>query len=88
MLFNFDSHKSDVQLIRYLEFKLVDGSYVYKQGKVHKVPATETEALSSSKWNLNIKIMLQTSTTAFTYRYKGLWEITTVHALILVTRYM
>lgn len=33
---------------RYLEFKLVDGSFVYKQGKIHKVPATETEALSSS----------------------------------------
>lgn len=33
---------------RYLEFKQVDGSYVYKAGKVHKVPGTETEALSSS----------------------------------------
>jgi len=33
---------------RYLEFKQVDGSYVYKAGKVHKVPGTEAEALSSS----------------------------------------
>ena len=33
---------------RYLEFKQVDGSYVYKQGKIHKVPGTETEALSST----------------------------------------
>lgn len=34
---------------RYLEFKLVDGSYVFKKGgKIHKVPSTETEALSSS----------------------------------------
>jgi len=33
---------------RYLEFKVVDGSYVYKSGKVYKVPANETEALSTS----------------------------------------
>jgi Rab GDP dissociation inhibitor len=32
---------------RYLEFKSVDGSYVVVQGKVHKVPATDTEALKS-----------------------------------------
>jgi len=32
---------------RYLEFKSVEGSYVLKAGKVHKVPATETEALST-----------------------------------------
>ena len=35
---------------RYLEFKSVEGSYVYKKGgKIHKVPSNETEALSSSK---------------------------------------
>ena len=35
---------------RYLEFKSVEGSYVYKQGgKIHKVPADEKEALASSK---------------------------------------
>jgi len=34
---------------RYLEFKSVDGSYVYqKGGKIYKVPATDTEALTSS----------------------------------------
>jgi len=32
---------------RYLEFKSVDGSYVFKSGKIHKVPADEKEALSS-----------------------------------------
>eukprot|EP01129_Flabellula_baltica_P009232 TRINITY_DN373_c0_g1_i1.p1 TRINITY_DN373_c0_g1~~TRINITY_DN373_c0_g1_i1.p1 ORF type:complete len:444 (+),score=121.09 TRINITY_DN373_c0_g1_i1:52-1383(+) len=32
---------------RYLEFKSVDGSYVVKKNKVHKVPATESEALTS-----------------------------------------
>ena len=35
---------------RYLEFKLIDGSYVYKKGgKIHKVPSTEAEALASSE---------------------------------------
>ena len=34
---------------RYLEFKSVEGSYVYKQGKIYKVPADEKEALGSSK---------------------------------------
>lgn len=33
---------------RYLEFKSVEGSYVYKRdGKIHKVPADEKEALAS-----------------------------------------
>ncbi|KAK0402929.1 hypothetical protein QR680_016619 [Steinernema hermaphroditum] len=33
---------------RYLEFKSIEGSYVYKGGKVYKVPADKMEALSSS----------------------------------------
>ncbi|XP_039971406.1 rab GDP dissociation inhibitor beta [Xiphias gladius] len=32
---------------RYLDFKAVEGSYVYKAGKVHKVPATEEDAHAS-----------------------------------------
>jgi len=32
---------------RYLEFKSVDGSYVFVDKKVHKVPATEKEAITS-----------------------------------------
>lgn len=32
---------------KYLEFKSVDGSYVFVDKKVHKVPATEKEALTS-----------------------------------------
>lgn len=32
---------------RYLEFKSVEGSYVYKGGKISKVPADEREALTS-----------------------------------------
>lgn len=37
---------------RYLEFKSVEGSYVFKDGKVHKVPADEKEALTSSLMGL------------------------------------
>jgi Rab GDP dissociation inhibitor len=32
---------------RYLEFKCIEGSYVYKGQKIHKVPADEREALGS-----------------------------------------
>ncbi|XP_042261972.1 rab GDP dissociation inhibitor beta [Thunnus albacares] len=32
---------------RYLDFRLIEGSYIYKAGKVHKVPATEEEAHAS-----------------------------------------
>lgn len=37
---------------RYLEFKCIEGSYVYKGQKIHKVPADEREALSSSLMGL------------------------------------
>ena len=33
---------------KYLEFKQISGSYVYRGGKIAKVPANEREALSSS----------------------------------------
>ncbi|GAA55898.1 Rab GDP dissociation inhibitor alpha, partial [Clonorchis sinensis] len=33
---------------RYLEFKSIDGSYVFHKGKIHKVPSNETEAISTS----------------------------------------
>mmetsp|Transcript_22165 Transcript_22165/g.33747 ORF Transcript_22165/g.33747 Transcript_22165/m.33747 type:complete len:467 (+) Transcript_22165:108-1508(+) len=35
------------KVTRYLEFKSIDGSYVYKGGKILKVPATPEEALRS-----------------------------------------
>ncbi|CAB1354098.1 unnamed protein product, partial [Coregonus sp. 'balchen'] len=35
------------EVTRYLDFKVVEGSYVYRAGKVHKVPSTEAEALAS-----------------------------------------
>lgn len=44
---------------RYLEFKSIEGSYVYKQGKIAKVPVDQKEALASdlmgeSRINLHI----------------------------------
>ncbi|XP_072102948.1 rab GDP dissociation inhibitor alpha [Mobula birostris] len=36
------------EVTRYLDFKVVDGSFVYKASKIYKVPSTETEALASS----------------------------------------
>ena len=36
------------KVTRYLDFKSVDGSYVFKDGKILKVPATPAEALSSA----------------------------------------
>lgn len=35
-------------VVKYLEFKACDGSYVYKGGKIHKVPSSDMEALKSS----------------------------------------
>lgn len=35
------------EVTRYMDFKVVEGSYVYKAGKVHKVPCTEEEAHAS-----------------------------------------
>lgn len=37
------------EVTRYLDFKVVEGSFVYKGGKIYKVPSTETEALASSE---------------------------------------
>ena len=36
------------KVTRYLEFKSIEGSFVYKDGKVQKVPATPSEALNSA----------------------------------------
>ncbi|XP_069499423.1 rab GDP dissociation inhibitor alpha-like isoform X2 [Ambystoma mexicanum] len=35
------------EVTRYLDFKVVEGSFVYKSGKIHKVPSTEAEAMTS-----------------------------------------
>jgi Rab GDP dissociation inhibitor len=33
---------------RYLDFKQIAGSYVYRDGKIAKVPSNQSEALSSA----------------------------------------
>ncbi|XP_049617125.1 rab GDP dissociation inhibitor beta [Syngnathus scovelli] len=43
------------QVTRYLDFKVIEGSFVYKGGKIYKVPSTETEALTSSLMGLFVK---------------------------------
>lgn len=40
------------EVTRYLDFKVIEGSFVYKGGKIYKVPSTEAEALASSKQEL------------------------------------
>ncbi|KAH0466338.1 hypothetical protein IEQ34_006441 [Dendrobium chrysotoxum] len=37
---------------KYLNFKAVDGSFVYNKGKIYKVPATDAEALKSTLMGL------------------------------------
>jgi Rab GDP dissociation inhibitor len=37
---------------RYLEFKVIAGSYVYRDGRISKVPSTEMEAVRSSLMGL------------------------------------
>ena len=35
------------EVTRYVDFKVVEGSFIYKAGKVHKVPANEEDAQAS-----------------------------------------
>lgn len=35
------------EVTRYVDFKVIEGSYVDKAGKLHKVPGTEEEAHAS-----------------------------------------
>lgn len=37
---------------RYMEYKQIAGSYVYRDGRISKVPATEMEAVKSSLMGL------------------------------------
>lgn len=71
---------------RYLEFKSLEGSYVYKGGKIFKVPADEKEALASSKlftWHImpchvhcsifsHYALVSNTSVLSFSYKTIGL----------------
>ncbi|XP_030634219.1 rab GDP dissociation inhibitor alpha-like [Chanos chanos] len=35
------------EVTRYMDFKVVEGSYVYRAGKIHKVPCTDADAVAS-----------------------------------------
>lgn len=43
---------------RYLEFKSIEGSYVYKGGKISKVPVDQKEALASDLMGKSISHMI------------------------------
>lgn len=53
------------EVTRYLDFKVVEGSFVYKGGKIYKVPSTETEALASSKSRVFIVSRTKSRMTVF-----------------------
>lgn len=46
---------------RYLEFKSIEGSYVYKGNKISKVPADEKEALTSGEQQGRVVVMVNWS---------------------------
>lgn len=58
---------------RYLEFKSIEGSYVYKQGKIAKVPVDQKEALASDLmgkfWEESYKKKNRTEKTETTRRF-------------------
>lgn len=57
---------------RYLEFKSIEGSYVYKAGKIYKVPADEKEALGSSESSVQpINRMITNFDYIFLSRFDG-----------------
>ncbi len=47
------------EVTRYLDFKVIEGSFVYKGGKIHKVPCTETETHNSGNTGCTAFIILK-----------------------------
>lgn len=46
------------EVTRYLDFKVIEGSYVFKGGKVHKVPITEADAQASGDTQHHTQVTL------------------------------
>jgi Rab GDP dissociation inhibitor len=44
------------EVTHYVDFKVIEGNFVYKGGKIYKVPSTEAEALASSLMGLFEKL--------------------------------
>ncbi|KAL8223873.1 hypothetical protein R6Q57_019348 [Mikania cordata] len=78
---------------KYLNFKAVDGSFVYNKGKIYKVPATDVEALKSSIMGLFEKrrarkffIYVQDYEENDPKSHEGL-DLTTIPAKELISKY-
>ncbi|NWW40365.1 GDIB inhibitor, partial [Panurus biarmicus] len=59
------------EVTRYLDFKVIEGSFVYKGGKIYKVPSTEAEALASREEVLFSALTFQQVQSCFC----SLWRI-------------
>lgn len=56
------------EVTRYLDFKVIEGSYVFKGGKVHKVPITEADAnVSGNKQHDIHPVQVQSIYLSFIY---------------------
>jgi len=78
---------------KYLSFKAVDGSFVFSKGKIHKVPATDMEALKSPLMGLfekrrarNFFIYVQDYNEADPKTHQGL-DLTTLTTKELIAKY-
>uniref|UniRef100_A0A452Z4R9 Guanosine nucleotide diphosphate dissociation inhibitor n=1 Tax=Aegilops tauschii subsp. strangulata TaxID=200361 RepID=A0A452Z4R9_AEGTS len=78
---------------KYLSFKAVDGSFVFSKGKIHKVPATDMEALKSPLMGLfekrrarNFFIYVQNYDEADPKTHQGL-DLTTLTTKELIAKY-
>ncbi|KAK3135549.1 hypothetical protein QOZ80_5BG0420240 [Eleusine coracana subsp. coracana] len=78
---------------KYLSFKAVDGSYVFSKGKIHKVPATDMEALKSPLMGLfekrrarNFFIYVQDYNEADPKTHQGL-DLTRMSTRELIAKY-
>ncbi|XP_073272957.1 guanosine nucleotide diphosphate dissociation inhibitor At5g09550-like isoform X1 [Primulina huaijiensis] len=78
---------------KYLNFKAVDGSFVYNKGKIHKVPATDVEALKSPLMGLFEKrrarkffVFVQEFEESDTKTHEGM-DLNSITAKELITKY-
>lgn len=53
------------EVTRYVDFKVIGGSYVYKAGKLHKVPGTEEEAHASGDPQAALKCSTNSTSSAY-----------------------
>lgn len=56
---NFVKMLISAKVLDYLEFKSIQGSFVYRKGKIHKVPSTPQEAATSNMFGMMDKYRAQ-----------------------------